>query len=101
MPAEDTPHEVADDDAIRSLVKRLSRPHPSGGRVIERAAILAEGADSSAVLTWIAAHAGQPEAQAPVSAGRGLHSARTGDGANGDVDRRTPRRYVLPHDALS
>jgi hypothetical protein len=101
MPAEDTPHEVTDDDAIRSLVLRLSRPHPSGGRVIERAAILAEGAGSSAVLTWIAAHAGEPEAQAPAGAGRGLHSARLGGGANGDADRRAPRRYVLPHDALS
>src|SRR5216117_1831905 len=50
-----------DDDAIRMLVTRLSRPHSSGGKVIERAAILAEGADSAAVLTWIVAHAGEPE----------------------------------------
>jgi hypothetical protein len=27
-----------DDDAIRMLVTRLSRPHSSGGKVIERAA---------------------------------------------------------------
>jgi hypothetical protein len=29
------------DDAIRAVVVRLSRPHASGGHVIERAAILA------------------------------------------------------------
>jgi hypothetical protein len=88
-----------DDDAIRTLVTRLSRPHPSGGEVIERAAILAEGADSSAVLTWIVAHHGEPEALAPAGSGRGLHSARlyTSDGADG----RTPLRYVLPRGALS
>jgi hypothetical protein len=46
-----------EDDAIRMLVTRLSRPHPSGGKVIERAAILAEGVNSGAVLTWVVAHA--------------------------------------------
>ena len=51
-----------DDDAIRALVIRLARPHGSGGEVIERAAILAEGADSAAVIAWITAHAGVPEA---------------------------------------
>lgn len=88
-----------DDEAIRTLVARLSRPHSSGGDVIERAAILAEGADSSAVLTWIAAHAGEPEALAPAVAGRGLHSARLHDG--GGADRRPPLRYVFPRGALS
>ena len=34
------------DEAIRAVVTRLSRPHASGGAVIERAAILAEGADA-------------------------------------------------------
>jgi hypothetical protein len=34
-----------DDDPILALVKRLARPHASGGTVIERAAILADGAD--------------------------------------------------------
>jgi hypothetical protein len=88
-----------DDDAIRMLVTRLSRPHGSGGEVIERAAILAAGADSVAVLAWIAAHDGQPETLAPVVSGRGLHSARlTGSGT---TDSPTPRRYVLPAGALS
>lgn len=87
-----------DDDAIRTMVTRLSRPHASGGEVIERAAILAEGADSTEVLTWIASHAGKPEASAPAPSSRGLHSARLSDnGAAGP----TPLRYVLPPGALS
>lgn len=86
-----------DDDAIRMLIQRLSRPHASGGAVIERAAILASGADSAAVLTWIAAHAGEPEDLVPRGSGGGLHSARTGTGA----DPRTPLRYVLPPGALA
>ena len=45
-----------DDDAIRTLVTRLARPHASGGNVISRAAILAEGADFDAVTRWITAH---------------------------------------------
>jgi hypothetical protein len=90
---------VIDDDAIRIVVARLSRPHASGGRVIERAAILAEGTDSAAVLTWIAAHAGQPEELTPVVSGHGLHSARTHH-RNG-ADPRTPLRYMLPPGALS
>ena len=81
------------DDAIRALVMRLSRAHHSGGRVIERAAILAAGADHAAIMSWIAAHAGQPEATASVSAQGGLHGARS-------QAARTPLRYVLPADAL-
>jgi len=40
-----------DDDAIRTVVRRLSRPHKSGGESVDRSAILAE-ADSAAVLAW-------------------------------------------------
>jgi hypothetical protein len=82
-----------DDDSIRVLVRRLSRPHRSGGEVIERAAILAAGVDSAAVLEWITAHDGQPETLAPVASRRGLHGARLNDSG--------PRRYVLPAGALS
>jgi hypothetical protein len=85
-----------DDEAIRILVTRLSRPHSSGGTVIERAAILAEGADSSAVLTWIAAHAGEPEELAAVRSGPGLHGARIHAG-----DPPAPLRYVLPQGVLA
>ena len=80
-----------DDDAIQTLVTRLARPHSSGGDVIERAAILAAGVDSTEVLAWIAARDGEPEAAAPARAGRGLHSARLTDSAG-----RPPSRYVLP-----
>jgi hypothetical protein len=34
-----------EDDVVLALVKRLARPHASGGAVIERAVILGEGAD--------------------------------------------------------
>jgi hypothetical protein len=85
----------ASDDAIRAVVERLSRRHPSGGTVIERAAILAEGADSTAVVAWIMAHDGQPEV-AVSSTKRGLHSARL-SGPIG-TENRPPARYVLPAD---
>lgn len=88
-----------DDDAIRSLVIRLARPHSSGGDVIERAAILAEGADFDAVTTWITAHAGAPEAAAPAAPSRGLHGSRMTDG--GGARQETARRFVLPPGALS
>jgi hypothetical protein len=89
-----------DDDAIRTRIARLSRPHASGGEVVvERAAILAEGADSAAILTWIAAHGGQPEDLAPLLSASGLHGARFHD--SDGADPRTPLRYVLPPGALS
>jgi hypothetical protein len=88
-----------DDEAIRTLVRRLSRPHRSGGEVIERAAILAAGADSAAVLAWIAAHDGQPETLAPALSTRGLHSARLSGSSAAETS--TPRRYVVPPGVLS
>ncbi len=88
-----------DDDAIRTLVARLARPHPSGGAVIERAAILAEGAESAAIIAWITRHAGEPEPEAPrTGGGGGLHGARLHEGAGAHPQR--PRRYVLPAGAL-
>ena len=95
----DEPPERSSDDQVRAVVMRLSRPHPSGGRTIERAAILASGAQSGAILRWIDAHAAEPEARVPVAAGRGLHSARVSDRAAADT--RPPLRYVLPPTALS
>ena len=88
-----------DDDAIRLVVTRLSRPHASGGQVIGRAAILAEGADSGAIIAWIGEHDGLPEELAPAAADTGLHSARLSDRARSDS--APPRRYVLPPGALS
>jgi hypothetical protein len=79
------------------VVARLSRRHSSGGTVIERAAILAEGADSTRVVAWVVAHGGQPEG-AVVSVKRGLHSPRLEDPAG---VARPPLRYVLPAGALA
>jgi hypothetical protein len=90
---------MIDDDAIRLVVTRLARPHSSGGEVIERAAILAEGADSAAILAWIAARDGQPEVLAAVTSGRGLHSPRLS--ASAGAGSSAPRRYVLPAGALT
>jgi hypothetical protein len=86
------------DDEIRALVARLSRPHRTGGRVIERATMLAEGSDFDAVLAWIEAHGGEPEA--PVSrkvGGGGLHSGRLSGGEKAPA----PLRFILPAAALA
>ena len=91
--------ESLEDDEIRLVVRRLARPHPSGGQVIERATILAEGIKSAAILAWIAEHSWEPEETAPATSGRGgggLHSARR---EGGRADAGTPRRYVLRPDA--
>jgi hypothetical protein len=85
-----------DDDAIRALVKRLARPHASGGEVIERAAILAEGADFGAVMAWIIAHAGQPETVLSASRSGGLHGSRLAGG----TAPPTPLRFILPAGTL-
>ena len=87
-----------DDDAIRSLVTRLARAHPSGGTVIERAAIVAEGADSEAVLTWIFAHGGKPEATVETPSRHGLHGSRLH--VSGGSAPRAASRFVLPSGAL-
>lgn len=87
---------MIDDDEIRDLVVRLARPHRSGGDVVERAAIMAAGPDAAAVVAWILAHGGAPEAQAAGKPSGGLHGARE-DG------RRTsaqPSRYLLPAGTL-
>jgi hypothetical protein len=85
-----------DDDAIRTVVTRLSRRHASGGAVIERAAILAEGANSTAILAWITEHDWLPEENVPATSKRetfGLHAARKQER---DASRtEAPRRYVL------
>jgi hypothetical protein len=89
-----------DDDPIRTLVMRLSRTHRSGGKVIERAAILAEGPDSAEIFAWIDAHDGEAETLAPPAANKGgLHSARPHDGSR--KESTTPLRYVLPPGAFT
>ena len=85
------------DDAILALVTRLARPHRSGGQVIERAAILAAGAESAAVTAWIVAHAGKPEQAVSTGPRRGLHGARLTDAVG---ERSAPLRFVLPPGAI-
>jgi hypothetical protein len=92
-----TPDGPAGEDAIRAAVVRLSRPHPQGGDVIERAAILAEGVASGAIVEWIMAHSGEPEATAPAASSRGLYGGRLTSAA---PPGRAPLRYVLPAGAL-
>jgi hypothetical protein len=86
-----------DDEEIRTLVAGLARPHRSGGDVIERAAILAAGAQSTKIVNWIVAHHGQPEDAAAPASARGLHGARF---AARTADR-PPLRYVLPAGTLT
>ena len=79
--------------AVRAIVTRLSRASASGEAVIERAAIMAEGANSHAIISWILAHGGRPGASAPDAPARGLHGPRS----SGDRGRSSPpTRYVLP-----
>jgi hypothetical protein len=99
---EPTPPDGAEEgheQQIRALVERLGRPHPSGGTVIERAALLAEGADFAAAIAWILAHGGAPEAVAAAAPRRGLYGSAL------DVSAApasgTPRRFVLPPGALT
>ncbi len=88
--------EAMDDAAIRDLVIRLSRPHRSGGKVIERAAILAEGAAAAGVVDWIIGRSGVPET-AVTGRATGLHGGRlAGEGHSSGA----PLRYVLPAGAL-
>jgi hypothetical protein len=66
--------------------------------VIERAAILAEGADFAAVMNWITAHDGTPDATVSATRSRGLHGSRmNGSDATGS---RPPLRFVLPPGTL-
>ena len=83
---------------MRALVARLGRPLASGGTVIVRAALLAEGADFDTAMAWILAHGGEPEARAAAAPVRGLYGARSDGGAGGGS--QTPRRFVLPPGAL-
>jgi hypothetical protein len=102
VPADDTPEgkftvDAPDDSGdarVSEAVRRLARPHRSGGDVVEHAAVLAEGANSGAILAWIAAHDGVPEAAAPRSGHRGLHGAPRGG------ESSKPARYILPSGAV-
>jgi hypothetical protein len=85
------------DPEIKALVARLSRPHPSGGVVIERAAIMASGADSGAVMDWILAHSGTPDTTVQTARNHGLHGPRPSDATSAS---QKPTRFVLPAGTL-
>ena len=85
-----------EETAIRELLTRLARPHPSGGKVIERAAILAEGREFAAIRDWIISHGGTPES--PSGASHGLHGSRLN--AAGGTPSQSEPRYLLPASAL-
>jgi hypothetical protein len=91
--------EDALDAEIHALLKRLARPHSSGGDVVERAALLASGSDFPSVMAWIARHAGVAEPMASEAPRRGLHGPRIG--LSGGAAPRTPLRFVLPAGALA
>ena len=84
--------------AVRAAVIRLSRPDGEGGAVIERAAIIAEGATAAAIEAWIIDHGGQAEAPTSGAPAPGLYRLRP-EGPT-SARRRTPRRYALPAAAL-
>jgi hypothetical protein len=89
---------AAMDEDISTLVARLSRKHRSGGRVIERAAIMAEGGNSAAILAWLADNDWRPEEDATVSKdrdGMGLHGMRR-EADRGRAQTQAPRRYISP-----
>jgi hypothetical protein len=83
---------------VRALLARLGRPHVSGGTVVERAALLAEGADFDATMAWILAHGGEPEVRAAPAPRGGLYGSRSDSQAR--AGSQTPHRYVLPPGAL-
>jgi hypothetical protein len=90
---------MVDDPAIRELLTRLARPHPSGGKAIDRAALLAEGGDFPEVIEWILDHEGTPESGGATKPAHGLHGAMNAQPLR--AEQRRALRYVLPADALS
>jgi len=92
--------EQSDADAeIQALVKRLARPHASGGDVVERAALLAAGGNFAAVMEWISDNAGVAEAMATQAPRGGLHGPR--QGLASATEPPAPLRFVLPAGALA
>lgn len=83
-----------DDDTIGALVARLARPRAGGGHSVERAALLASGEDFDAVVAWITAHDGTPEAAVAPKPKGGLHGDR------GEAPKQAVTRFVFPPGAL-
>lgn len=89
VPASPEQHEI---DVV---VARLARRQASGCEVIERAAILAEGTRSGAILAWLTSHGWEAEKApgVPSGGGRGgLHNERARE--DDRAGSRPPQRYV-------
>lgn len=97
MPAKRTSETRDSEGEVRAAVIRLSRLDGDGGAVIERAAILAEGAPAAAIEAWVISHGGEAEAPIVAAHAPGLYGHRPDRQALG---ARAPRRYVLPATAL-
>jgi hypothetical protein len=82
-------------DETQEIVRRLARPHPSGGMVIERSVILAEGRGSAAILNWIRDHDGVADSSVAGARKGGLHGSRDADVLAARQDAPA-RRFVLP-----
>ena len=66
---------------------------------MERAALLAEGRNFAAVMTWIADHGGEPEPTSVSSPAGGAAGSLVHDRPASVT--RSPLRYVLPAGALA
>ncbi|MDX6479784.1 MAG: hypothetical protein QOG85_294 [Gaiellaceae bacterium] len=87
-----------DDTTIDHIVRRLARPTKSGGHVIERAAVLAEGAHFADIEAWIIKSGGEPEVLEDAGSTGGVHMGRERSGRiRDDV---VPVRYLLPSGSL-
>jgi hypothetical protein len=89
---------MIEETTIRAIVVRLARPSASGARVVERAAILAEGSDCAEIVAWIVRKGGEPCDDGTAPHGRGLHAERAN--ARSSPASVAPSRYVLPASAL-
>lgn len=99
MPPSSTPDARLSDEAVRAAVIRLARLDGDGGAVVERAAIMAEGAPAGAIEAWILAHGGEPEAPLIAAPEPGLYGLRPE--SRFSAGARPPRRYVLPSAELA
>ncbi|HYV16269.1 MAG TPA: hypothetical protein VE972_09625 [Conexibacter sp.] len=89
---------MIDEDTIREIVTRLARPTACGDHSIERAAILAEGANCGDIEAWIVRNGGEPHAGSGAPLVRGLHAERIN--ARSTPAGAAPARYVLPAQSL-
>lgn len=85
-------------DEIRTLVRRLGRPHGEGTVIVEGVQIRAAGPDFDAVEEWILTHGGKRQ--------EAVTKRRGGGGLYGNFEDREAQqnlrtaRYLLPTSAL-